>query len=90
MLTCPAPIFTPQVVALKPIVLASIAICAFELTSTDAAPPHVRRAPGSGHGMQLHGWPAQRHLGVTGPPGGVPAAAEQPRNGGGAWAARLL
>ena len=88
-LTCPAPIFTPQVVVLKPIVLASICIFAFVLTSPDAALPRVRRAPGSGHGMELHGWPARRHLGVTGPPGGMPAAAQRPRSGGGAWAARL-
>ena len=46
-------------------------------------------ARGSGHGMELHGWPARRHLGVTGPPGGMPAAAQRPRSGGGAWAARL-
>ena len=86
MLMCPAPIFTPQVIAREQIVQASIAICAFELTSPDVASPRVKRAPASVHGMQLHGRPARRHLDVTDPPGGMPAAAQRPRNDAGGCA----
>ena len=54
MLMCPAPIFTPQVIAREQIVQASIAICAFWLTSPDAALPRVKCALACGYGMQLH------------------------------------
>ena len=51
MLMCPAPMFTLQVIVLESIMQASIATCAFELTSSDVAPPRVKRAADSVHGM---------------------------------------
>ena len=59
---------------------------AFWLTSPDPALPRVKCALACGYGMQLHDGLPRRHLGVTGPPGGMPDDRQRPRSGGGACA----
>ena len=48
--------------------------------------PRVKCALACGYGMQLHDGLPRRHVGVTGPPGGMPDDRQRPRSGGGACA----